>query len=333
MWKKALEMIKNKKDVSAIFVEKAYTGPACHDLITFGENVLELDLVHDRNNINTDEKNFSCVDTLANHTATSRDTYIVLAEKFKERASKDCVIAHMSPLIKTTGHFEKHAYYDKNASDEFILSHSYAVLGGKVDTGIHVDTVTNPQKPKAATVGKAYSKGTRDYSDACGVIIPNTDAPEAMKEFFLRPPSERQVVGDKMLKVLKQRKDKEEEVKRAVVREKKKRKLPNQETSSVPSRKERKIEDYTKENKIFFTALEHGQPLPLFRGKYSGPNFTPAEMKYIGFKCSHEIKGGTMYIIPREAWHSVFNTTASCFSYAWDCMYQMFASNNKSEKD
>jgi hypothetical protein len=326
-------MIKLKKDVSAIFVEKAYTGPTCHDLITFGTNVLGLDLVHNQSNINTDEENFSCIDTLAKHAKTSGDPYKALAKKFKERANKDCVIAFMSPLNKPTGDFEKHAYYEEKATEGFILSHSYAVLGGKVDTGIHVDTVTDPNNPQPATVGKAYTADTRAYSDACGVVIPNTDDSEASKTFFLRPPSERQKVGERMLKVIERRKAKEEEIKRAVEREKKKREMKVQETSSVPSKKERSIQAYTKENKIFFTALEHEQPLPLFRGKYSGPNFTEAEMRYIGFKCPHEVKGGTMYIIPREAWHSVFNTTASCFSYAWDCMYQMFASEKKPEKD
>jgi hypothetical protein len=142
--------------------------------------------------------------------------------------------------------------------------------------------------------------------------------------------SERKKVGDKMLHVMNQRKEKKEEIQRAVDRESKKRKLPDQ---AMPGRKAKKNDEYTKENKIFFTALEHGQPLPLFRGKYAGPNFTRAEMKSIGFQCYHEIKGGTVYIIPRHAWHSVFNSKANCFSYAWDCMYKMFASEQTSNSE
>jgi hypothetical protein len=330
-WKIGLALIKLKKDVSAIFVEKAYTGPGCHDLVTFGTDVLQLPLVKDQSNINSDETNFSCLDTLAKHTATAKNHYNELAKKFRERALEDCVIAQLSPLNKQNqGDFEKHDYYNETNTIDQILSHSFAVLGGKVDTGSHCDTVTHPLKPKPTTVGAAYTDGTREYSDACGVIIPNTKDPEAMKAFFLRPPSERKKVGDKMLHVMNQRKEKKEEIQRAVDRESKKRKLPDQ---AMPGRKAKKNDEYTKENKIFFTALEHGQPLPLFRGKYAGPNFTRAEMKSIGFQCYHEIKGGTVYIIPRHAWHSVFNSKANCFSYAWDCMYKMFASEQTSNSE
>ena len=54
-----------------------------------------------------------------------------------------------------------------------------------------------------------------------------------------------------------------------------------------------------------------------------GPDLSPAELQAIGMDCPHFAPPGTAYLLPKKAWHMVYNQPGeTCMSIAWDTFFE-----------
>jgi hypothetical protein len=84
---------------------------------------------------------------------------------------------------------------------------------------------------------------------------------------------------------------------------------------------------FTQSECTWVNCLENSIDMPLFQGQFNFPHSmtTINNLTKLGFQCWHSIPPNTLYIIPRNTYHFVFNTNSEVTqSLAFDTFLQAY---------